>query len=66
MGSGFMTPALRASGITAGRAINEPVYNARGQGVSAAKYIAAAGALNQKPPKIPKHGPGYPKVKGGF
>ena len=66
MGSQFMTPALRSAGITSGKAISQPQYTERAQGASAAKYINAAGALNQKPPKIPKRGPGYPKVKGGF
>jgi len=61
MGSQFMQPALRSSGLSEQKGINAPQYVARAQGTSAAKYIQAANAFNQKPPKIPKRGPGYPK-----
>jgi hypothetical protein len=62
MGSGFM-PSLRAAGTTEARAIGAPAYAARAAGGDAQKFINAAGALNQKPPVLPKHSHAYPPTK---
>jgi hypothetical protein len=66
MGTNFMQPALRTSLMQNERSTAAPGYVARQQGMDASKYIAAAQAMNNKPIKIAKRGPGYPKVQGGF
>ena len=62
MGSQFMQPALRSSGLAEQKDISSPQYVGRAQGISAAKYIQAANTFNQKPPTIPKRSSAYPKT----